>query len=107
MVQSMVEARRNLASRINSNLSHIDALITPTIPGLPVPISSFADAKDISIWQEATAQNIRFANLFNMAAITIPLPGPHPVGLQLMAASGNELKLVGIAAVVQQMLEMA
>ena len=107
VIQSMVEARRNLASRINSNLGHIDALITPTVPSLPVPVASFTDVDAIAAWQGATAQNVRFANLFNMAAITIPLPGPHPVGLQLMAASGNELKLVGIAAVVQQMLETA
>jgi aspartyl-tRNA(Asn)/glutamyl-tRNA(Gln) amidotransferase subunit A len=105
VVQSMVEARRNLASRINSNFGHIDAMITPTMPSLPVPLDSFADVDAIAAWQGAMAQNVRFANLFNMAAVTIPLRGPHPVGLQLMAASGNELKLVGIAAVVQQVLD--
>ena len=104
-VQSLMEARRGLANRVKSNLSHIDALITPTTPNLPIPLSSLSDAEAIVAWQAVTARNVRFANLFNFAAISIPLPGPYPVGLQLMAPSGSESRLAGIAVAVQQALD--
>jgi aspartyl-tRNA(Asn)/glutamyl-tRNA(Gln) amidotransferase subunit A len=104
-VQTLVENRRTLANRVKSNLAHIDAIITPTTPNLPIALSSLPDAETIAAWQAMTAQNVRFANLFNFAAISIPLPGDQPIGLQLMASGGSESKLASIAAAVQQALD--
>ncbi len=104
-VQSLMGMRRTLANRMKSNLSHIDALITPTTPNLPVPLSSLPDAQATAAWQAVTARNVRFANLFNFTAISIPLPGATPVGLQLMAPSGSEMKLAAIAAALQHALD--
>ncbi len=105
-VQSLMENRRVLANRVKSNLGHIDAIVIPTTPNLPVPVSSLDSVEAISAWHAQTGRNVHFANLFDFAAVTVPLPGPTPVGLQLMAAGGSELNLVGLSAVVAQALEV-
>jgi aspartyl-tRNA(Asn)/glutamyl-tRNA(Gln) amidotransferase subunit A len=106
-IQRLFEARRILVNRVNSNLAHIDALIMPTLTGLPVPVSSFTDAQSVVAWQEKLTHNIAFAGLFNMTAITIPIPGPQPIGLQLVAPAGSEVKLAALAHSVQQTLAAA
>ncbi len=103
-VQNLYEARRHLVNKVNSNFSHIDAIVAPTLPETAPKVSGMADADAVTNWQRRNLGNVQFANLFNMAAISIPLPGPEPIGLQLMATAGNELKLIGVAHALQQAL---
>ncbi len=104
-IQILFDNRRALANKVNTNLAHIDALVMPTLSGLAAPISSFTDAQSVMAWQNSMTRNISFANLFNMSAITIPIPAPQPVGLQLVAPAGNEVRLVAVARAVEKALE--
>ena len=107
-IQRLFEMRRLLANRVNSNLAHIDALIMPTLTGMAVPAASMADADTIAEWQNGLTRNTNFAGLFNMAAITIPVPGQvskgAPIGLQLVCPAGSEIRLTAVARAIEQTL---
>jgi amidase len=88
-----------------------DVLLSPTLPGLPLPIGSI-DANDPTLgaegWARKTFAFTPLTPLFNMTgqpAISLPLTRTDtglPVGMQFAAHYGDEATLLTLAAQLEQ-----
>ena len=73
----------------------VDCIIVPTCPGLPWKIGESMSIEEVYAYDALTIP----ANLAEICALTMSagLINGIPVGLQIMAAKGNETKLLSIA----------
>jgi aspartyl-tRNA(Asn)/glutamyl-tRNA(Gln) amidotransferase subunit A len=99
--------RARLVAALDAEMSAFDAVILPTTPSV-APLMTEVDAMD----EVYFAQNLRgqrntiFANLFDLCAISLPMPtGSLPVGLQLIARNGMDARLFAVAAAVEAALK--
>ena len=93
--------RARLRKRIDSVLTDVDAIVSPTVPSLP--------PRDEPEWDDASFfGDMRWtvpSNLTGDPAVTIPLSSSAgPVGLQLVGRLGEDDALLEIAARVESML---
>ncbi len=85
-----------------------DLLLTPTLPEPPVPLGTFHAAPDPVLNGMRAAQFAAFTSPFNMTgqpAISLPLhwnDAGLPVGVQLVAAYGDEDVLIRVAAQLEE-----
>jgi Asp-tRNA(Asn)/Glu-tRNA(Gln) amidotransferase A subunit family amidase len=85
---------RTLAAAVDSALTGVDALLTPTVPSPPASVDPEPD-------DEAYFGEMRWtviANLTGHPAITIPTPGTALAGLQLIGRKGADGTLLSLAA---------
>lgn len=94
-----VDARAELGVRMNRFHQSYDLLVTPTLP-----ITAFAAGRNTvddtqSHWMEWTPFSYPF-NLTQQPAATVPcgLVNGLPVGLHLVAARGDDARVMGVAA---------
>ena len=101
----MLSDRNALASAMDSLLREYDALVLPTTP-IVAPTMAEVSAHDaFKKANRLLLRNTAIANFFDLCAISIPIPGEAlPVGLMLFARGGQDRRLFGISASVEQML---
>lgn len=102
-------ARRcaTLAKAAAERMRGFDAWITPTTPDVPTPVADCRTVDAAIAWNRRALRNTRPANIFAQCGVSLPvaaLGSRLPVGLQLLGASGDDARLLGIARAVEEVL---
>lgn len=102
----MQQARAALIPVMDARLADIDVLVMPTTPIVAPTIAEMADRETFARKNALLLRNTSIWNFFDCCAISLPLPrlGDLPVGLMLVARNGQDRRLFGIAAAVEQAL---
>jgi aspartyl-tRNA(Asn)/glutamyl-tRNA(Gln) amidotransferase subunit A len=90
-----LQVKEIIKEEFEKAFKNIDCVIVPTCPGLPWKIGESMSIEEVYAYDALTIP----ANLAEICALTMPtgLINGIPVGLQIMAAKGNESKLLSIA----------
>ncbi len=89
-------------------LHEVDALICPTVPISPPPISEIADDDTYHRTNLRMLRNTCVVNFLGLCAVTIPVGRDQvgmPVGMQLIGRPGSEARLLAIAAAFERLLK--
>lgn len=101
----LIRRRQQHMAAMDDYLADGRLLVLPTVPCIAPEITSLAS---VDAQFEATARlvaNCRFANLFDLPAITLPLPTAGPaVGLMLVSRKGSDGYLLAAAQRIEALL---
>jgi len=112
----MLLRRSEVQRLVAERAAGIDGWLTPTVPMLPQPTAHFRTVAEVSAWNRRATRNTRPGNLFGQCGVSLPVqhlgteqPGQAsgaalPVGLQLCAAPGQDLKLLATACAIEELL---
>jgi aspartyl-tRNA(Asn)/glutamyl-tRNA(Gln) amidotransferase subunit A len=100
----MLRLRGKLVRAMDRRLAALDAIIMPTTAIVAPTIAEVADAKIYAARNAAVLRNTSIGNFFDLCGVSLPLKGPLPVGMMLMARNGQDRWLLRIAAAVEQAL---
>ena len=101
----MVRERGRLIRAMDEALESFDALVMPTIPVVAPTIAEVAEQKVFSASNAVVRRNTVIGNFFDLCGVSLPLSGPLPVGLMLLARNGDDRNLLRIAATVMELLQ--
>jgi amidase len=89
------EVRRRFTEEVDQALANFDVLALPTMPDFPLRLEDAADTRAVL----GMTSLVRPFNLSGHPALSIPLGSEAglPVGLQLVAAKGDDEKLLAVA----------
>ena len=89
------QVRAQFTAEVDAALADGSMLVLPTMPELPLRLSDAADTRAVL----GMTALVRPFNLSGHPALTIPLSSPDglPVGLQLVAAKGDDERLLAVA----------
>lgn len=107
-----ISAFADLARAFRAEVAPFDAIVMPTMLGLPPRLSRLEDTESYTRENMRALRLTRVANFTDLCAITLPCgtaKPPHgdhglPVGLMLMAPAGEEAKLFALAAAMEPIL---
>ena len=96
-------AAKTLSQALDRRLAGYNAMLAPTIPILPPPLSEVTtDLDAYSAANAKTLRNTRLANVLPMCALTLPCPTTDlPVGLMAMAPLGDDGRLLRLGAAME------
>jgi aspartyl-tRNA(Asn)/glutamyl-tRNA(Gln) amidotransferase subunit A len=97
---------RRLAQSLYRRMTGYSAMLAPTIPILPPPLSEVsASLEAYSAANGPALRNTRLGNVLPTCALTLPCPGTDlPVGLMAMAAAGEDARLLRVGAAIEKCL---
>ncbi|PDT41070.1 MULTISPECIES: amidase [Sinorhizobium] len=106
-IESLLLTRRALVRAMDERLAPFDLVLLPTTPIPAVPFASVEqDRQAYRRVEGLLLRNTEVANQFDLAAITLPMPGTAlPAGLMLMARNGFDGTLLRVAASVERLLQ--
>jgi len=99
---------KTAANALHGRIREAGVLVMPTVPVGPAPIAELEN--DIDAWTAANAvvlRNTRLANFLGCCALTLPCgldTNGIPVGIMLMAPSGDDERLLRIGAAIEEIL---
>jgi aspartyl-tRNA(Asn)/glutamyl-tRNA(Gln) amidotransferase subunit A len=102
----MMRKRQALVASMTEALAPIDVLALPTTP-MSAPETAPLVADDALYFRTnlLLLRNTMVANQFDLASISLPLPGcERPVGFMLVAPHGHDRKLLALAAGIEALL---
>lgn len=95
----MQRRRAELIRLMDERLTRHPVLLLPTVPMTAPAIADVLDDATFHRVNLALLRNTRVANLFDLPAISLPVPADGlPVGLMAMGRRGGDRSLLGIAA---------
>lgn len=98
------QARIASLRRVFDGAMTVDAVVMPTVAILPPRLAELDDDSTFFDCNERALRNTRIANILDLPAISLPLPGDVPVGLMLMGRRGADRMLLSIASRVEAVL---
>lgn len=96
-----------LAASARSTLSAVDVVVTPTVANTPPAVADLADPTTYRTENLRCLRNTSVVSYLGLCALTLPCgldQAGMPVGLQLIAAPGEEERLLGIGLAVERRL---
>ena len=96
-----------LSAEAANSLAGIDALVSPTVPITPPPVTDIADDGAYTRTNLLALRNTCPASFLGLCAVTIPAgrdAAGMPVGLQLIGTPGSETRLLAIAVRLERLL---
>lgn len=107
-VWKLVRERAGLRATLSDQLAGVDAIVMPTLPIDPPPITDLEDGGPAYDRANRLAlRNTTLGNQLDMCAITLPAGASAaglPVGLMLMAPKGRDARLLRLARAVEKAL---
>lgn len=101
----MQHRRAALIRLMDERLTRHPVLLLPTVPMTAPTIADVLDDAAFHRVNLALLRNTRVANLFDLPAISLPVPADGlPVGLMAMGRRGSDRSLLGIAAGIEAAL---
>lgn len=99
----LLAARRRLILAVTERMSDFDAILFPTAPILPPPISIFESDEAFGRINLLVLRNSTVVNMIDGCAISIPIhrPGEPPVGLTFAGPGGSDHRLLRVAAMAE------
>ncbi len=100
------EARARIVAQFNAETAPYDALVMPTCPLVPPPITALEDEAAYNRVNLLQLRNTTAGNFLDRCAISLPCQrqGGAPVGLMLMGETMGDARLLRIAAGVEATL---
>ena len=98
------ENRQKNIQAVNQRLQKIEILVTPTAATTAPKLSEFDDPAKAMELALGMTQYTQPANYLQLCAVSIPAIGREsalPIGIQLLSAGGNDLKLLEIACLIE------
>ena len=106
-IETVRAAVRGLAPALYQKLANFDALVMPTVPTVPPKLDDVEHNGDNYNLANALAlRNTTLGNLLPSCAVTLPLAGEIPCGLMIMAPAGHDNRLLRVAAVIEEALDL-
>ena len=102
----LIRARADLQRRIDEALAEFDAVLMPTTP-IIAPLLRDLESDDAYLRiNQLALRNTSVANFLDRCAISVPCheAGTAPVGLMLMGAHGNDRRVLGVAAAIEELV---
>ncbi len=98
--------RHRAVAEVHDILSPFHVAVLPTVPILAPLISTLSNPETAAKVEFLIGRNNEPANFFNCCAVTVPCQpsGELPVGLMMMARSGEDRRVLAIANAVQSIL---
>lgn len=108
-VREMHDARAEVIEAVERATRDVDALILPTTPIIPPPMSAFELDADYMRLNALVLRNPSLANFLDGCAISLPVhrSGEAPVGLMLIGRRGSDERLLAIAKAIEHVLNPA
>jgi aspartyl-tRNA(Asn)/glutamyl-tRNA(Gln) amidotransferase subunit A len=102
----LFQARAGIIAAFEREVCGYDALLMPTVPIAPPPLSAFAEDADYRRLNFLLLRNPSAINFLDGCAISLPChtPGAPPAGLMLAATAMQDTKLLAIAVEIQSLL---
>src|SRR5262245_16511698 len=89
-------------------LQAVDALVSPTVPISPPPMTEISDDEAYHRINLRMLRNTCVVNFLGLCAVTLPVGRDRigmPVGLQLIGRPGSEARLLAIAVALERLLK--
>lgn len=104
--RELIRARAELQRRVEERLEEYDAALLPTVPIVAPLLQELESDEAYLRINQLVLRNTAVANFLDRCAISVPCeePGTAPVGLMLMGASGDDRRLLAIAAAVEMLV---
>jgi len=102
-----IKRREDCQQKTAERLVGLDALILPTVPLAPRPISDMlANIEESKHINALNLRNTSIANTLNLPAISIPChePGESPAGFMVLGKSGHDRELLSIALSIESII---
>ncbi|MCC6890582.1 MAG: amidase [Hyphomicrobiales bacterium] len=101
-----IESRRRIQQAVRSRTAAVDVLLAPTVPIVAPRCAELADVEAANRTNLFLLRNPALVNFLDGCAISLPchLPGEAPVGLMLIAGTGEDRRLLAIASAVESLL---
>jgi aspartyl-tRNA(Asn)/glutamyl-tRNA(Gln) amidotransferase subunit A len=102
----MIRERSRLVRAMDARLADLDGLLLPTVPTVAPTLAEVSAAPEAFAAKNRLAlRNTGIVNVFDLCAISLPLPRENglPVGLMLVARNGQDRKLFRMAATVERL----
>lgn len=98
--------QRELVALIQQRINGLDAIVCPTTPLSPDPVTEVEEPTRAIAWNRESGRNTRPGNLFGLCGISLPVhaPGKLPVGLQLLCGNGDDDRLLAVACCFESVL---
>lgn len=104
-VETVRAAAKRLAGVLYQQMAEFDAVLAPTAPILPPPLSDMEDSEAYSTKNALALRNTRLGNVLPCCALTLPCGEPEiPVGLMAMAPAGADRFLLRVGAIVEKIV---
>jgi len=102
-VRELYEARAALMTAVERSTNDVDALVLPTTPIVPPPLSAFEDDADYVRLNALVLRNPCLANFLDRCSISLPIQrrGEAPVGLMLFGRRDGDERLFAIAQAIE------
>ena len=106
-LRELLAARARMIATIAARTRDYTALVMPTVPIIAPPLSAFALDADYARLNALVLRNPALANFLDGCGISLPVhePGDAPVGLMLIGRSGEDRRLLALAAALEQHLQ--
>ncbi|MFL5260064.1 MAG: amidase [Hyphomicrobiales bacterium] len=103
----ILNRRRDLICRCDDLMAGFDALVMPTSPNVPPPITALATDEEYARLNFLSLKNTFLGNFLDRCSISLPMHGPEepPSGLMLMAAWGRDRQLFAVAQAIEDALK--
>ncbi len=103
---ALVQARRRVTAAFADELAPYDALVMPTVPIAPPPVSAFAADADYLRLNGLILRNSAQINFVDGCAISLPChePGTPPAGVTLAGPAMADRRLLALAAALEPVL---
>lgn len=103
---ALLKARQNLIAAVAPQTAPFDAVLSPTCPLAPPPISAVEDEREYNRINLLLLRNTAVWNFLDRCSISIPCnrPGEAPVGLMLTGEHGGDGRLFAVATSVEAAL---
>jgi aspartyl-tRNA(Asn)/glutamyl-tRNA(Gln) amidotransferase subunit A len=103
----LVQARARIITEFETDMAPFDALMLPTVPIAPPPVSAFADDTEYRRLNYLLLRNPSAINFLDGCAISLPCqaPGAPPAGLMLAAPAMQDARLLAIAIALERKLQ--
>lgn len=90
---------QSLAELAHRRFAGLDAWLLPTSAVLPLPVAHFADLERALALSKQITQCSQPGNVFGLCGANVPLTAQDrlPIGLQLLAPAGQEMRLLSLA----------
>ncbi|MCI4663179.1 MAG: amidase family protein [Neomegalonema sp.] len=99
--------RAQLIAKVNAKIARFDAVLSPTVAIAAPSIASLQQSDDAYFAANGLLlRNPTFGNLFDLCAISLPLPlnDQESVGLQIAQKNGDDERILAVAAGLEQLL---
>ena len=103
---AIIRERSRLVRSMDARLADLDGLVLPTVPTVAPALAEVLAAPEVFAARNRLAlRNAAIVNVFDLCAISLPLPrqGGLPVGLMLVARNGQDRKLFRMAAAIERL----